>query len=86
MGKRSSLYVDNETAERLRAIARRENRAIVTILDRMLSLYEPLTLVDHAIINKMARDLKLTRGQTLSHIVQSWQEFARVKGAAQKEE
>lgn len=72
MVNKSSIYVNTETGDRLRAIAQRENRQIIAVLDRMLDIYEDLTIIDHAVIADMAKILNLTPGQAVSHMVQTF--------------
>lgn len=80
----TSIYLPKEHGDRLRDIATRENRQIVDTVARMLDYYEPLTLIDHAIVAKLALELKLTTGQALSHVIQSWQDFVRLESAPQQ--
>jgi len=68
----TSIYLGAELRDRVRDIAAREDRPIVTVLGRMADLYEDLTMVDHAIIADVTRTLHLTPGQALSHIIQTY--------------
>lgn len=68
----TSIGVSRNLARTIREIAAREDRTIATVIERMVEAYEPLTLLDHAIVAGHARDLKTTTGQALSDIIQSW--------------
>lgn len=70
----TTIGVPYPLAERIRATADREGRMITSLVERMIELYEPLTLLDHAIVAGHARELQLTPGQALSDIIQSWKE------------
>lgn len=82
----TSIYLDKELGDRVRAIAQLERRAVVDVVRQMTDLYEPLTMIDHAILNTLSRELNLETGQALSHVIQSWQDFVRIERAPQDAE
>jgi len=73
----TSIYLPPAHAARIRDIAARERRQIVDVFERMVDLYEPLTLSDHAILHIVAEELHLTTGQALSHILHDWYESGK---------
>jgi len=68
----TTIWVSSETAERIRQISKREGRQIITTVDKMVDMYEPLTQLDHARLNLLARETGLTVGQVLSDIIQTY--------------
>lgn len=75
---KASVYVRQELAERLRSIAEREGRAIVDVVARMADLYEPLTLVDHAVLGQLAREHNLEKpGHAISFVLQKYRTVGR---------
>lgn len=68
----TSVYLNRELAQRLQNITARERRQKIDVIERMLDIYEDLTMVDHAIIADAARVLDLTPGQAVSHMIQTY--------------
>ena len=66
----TTIGVTQDIAQRIRDAADREGRHIVAVVERMTDLYEPLTMMDHAILNHLSRESGLTTGQVLSDIIQ----------------
>ena len=78
----TTIGVSQDLAERIREVAKIEDRQIVITVERMIDYYEPLTLMDHAIINQLARELDIAPGFALSHIIQ---EYAATKRSREGE-
>ena len=76
----TSIYLPQPLATRVRDIAERERRQIIDVVERMLDLYEPLTLGDHAILQMAAQDQGVSTGQALSNILHDWNESRKACG------
>lgn len=72
----TSLYITKEISARIDALAAREGRKKVAILQQMIEIYEPLHPYDRVILTDTREDLCLdTDGQALSYIIQSWRQL-----------
>lgn len=87
MRKQFSIYVDEETRDRLKTLAERESRSIINMLRVVLDSYDDgqlgsLSWLDRAVLSHVNKDEELdSLVEAMSFVIRDW---VRLKTASRK--